>query len=165
MAVFIPYVERCGKPRMLGHWDFVAAFQADVGETVTVSTGYTSSKSITDATEWRREMSVSVSAGFEAFGASTSVTVGSSWSRGASHSVVTAAEHKLTKTISFTPQVSGTVWQWKFHASDGCNNADLATGSKAITPFRDAPPCCPPGLFADPDVAHGPCRESSLYMC
>jgi len=164
-AVLQSYEDRCGAPKLVGQWTYMASFQKDAGQTLSIVTGYETSKEITDATEWSNELAVSVSAGYEAFGVSASVEVTSTFSSGASHSVSQASTHTLETGVSFTPEQSGVLWQWQFHAKDECNEADITIADYALTGGSDEPPCCPPGLFADLDQPHGACRDSSVCLC
>lgn len=164
-AVLLSYVDKCGRLAVTGRWNYLESFQIDVGKTVEVHTGYKSSTSITDESHWQRELSTSVSAGFSAFGASVEISVAASFATGASQSIARASEHSVDVTETISPTRSGVLWQWTFSATDECNDAELLTSSNALTSFRDELPCCPPGLFADSDQAHGGCRHRSLCMC
>ena len=70
--------------------------------------------------------------------------------------------------VSSTVVPSGkTAWQFVYEVSDICDGSwDLKTSEVAFTDSPDEPPCCLPGLEADPEDPHsGPCRLLSPCQC
>ena len=50
---------------------------------------------------------------------------------------------------------AGVVWQFKYKIEHLEGSNEIGTQNTALTHDVQAPPCCLPGTFADPDSPHG----------
>lgn len=143
-----------------GRWVNVNNFPVSTEFAVTVGT--THSDSVTRTSEWSSSVSLSVSAGFDFNGASSTTSVSSDLSH------LTATVYESVFSTSTTTTVSymfpaGSLWQWRFTIIDECGTSSTFKDYQ-ITPNGGQEPCCPPGLFADPSSPIGLCLDDSVAL-
>jgi len=145
-----------------GSWVSISSSSGD--QSVTYQEGITRSHTVSDSSEWGQSVTVTASAGFDFFGASASVSVSGAVSNSVSHAYSSTFSMSSTTTYSYQFK-AGVVWQWKFNVKDGCGTSTASGHDLALTPNEINPPCCLPGMFADPTKPTGACATGTPSMC
>jgi len=159
----------CGFVTTGGFWKPKQFFHKDAGVSITINVGVKNLESIADTEGWQAGVSASVTAGYNAGvvapGPHASVTVTGHYTRSAARSVTRAYEKVWSKATTIDPKVSGQLWQFSFDTSSPCSDNAIDTDTYIITRSEAEPPCCPPGLFVDPDTPTGRCISDMVSMC
>lgn len=145
-----------------GSWVSISSSSGD--QSVTYQEGITRSHTVSDSSTWGASVTVTASAGFDFFGAETSISVAGTVSNSVSHAYSSTFSMSSTTTHSYQFK-AGVVWQWKFAVKAGCGTSTASGHDLALTTNLINPPCCLPGMFADPTNPTGACAPGTPSMC
>ena len=121
------------------------------------------SKDYTQSSHWETSVTTSVQ---QSFGATeVSGEVSSSYGQEISKTFSESLEFSESEEQSHTFP-SGTVWQYATVVEDICGaTTSIKDRNLALTQGAFEKPCCLPGYFANPHVAHGKCMAGSPCYC
>lgn len=131
---------------------------------VSYQEGITRSHTVSHSSEWGGSATIKASAGFNFFGEKGSVEVSGTASHSISDSYSSTFSMTTTTTYSYDFD-AGVVWQWKFDIDDGCGATTASGHDLALTLNQVNPPCCLPGMFADPTKPTGACATGTPDIC